>query len=1099
MRSALLIHLVAGTGFLACPAAGGEAPPRFTPLIPLKKPQIAASAEAYPGGGYNVENILDGFADGRQRSEYASAGKGRGTFIDFDFGGPTAIAAFRHIDRRDPATVKAAELIFSDSPGFRPVLARIPVEHANTRGGTTLATFQPVTARYVRWQVTAIGPHTTVGGAEISFYGAGKPESSPSRATASVVALPVLLKDGGEARSQLAQAGIVYPYIEPVDAVLEISGSPIRPITLKPMEQVLELRLPAVEAPAKTEVALKVAGKAVARYRLERRPVQPRVFYLLPHSHVDIGYTHVQTEVERKQWKYLEDAIALARRTADYPPGARFKWNCEVLWAVDSYLQQASQEKRRIFLDAVKRGWLHLDGLYGNELTGLCRPEELFRLLDCARKLSRQYGLTIDAAMISDVPGYTWGIVPALAHSGIRYLSMGPNHAHRIGRTLAEWAARPFYWLSPSGKEKVLCWVAGHGYSWFHPGVQGSIKNVKPRAFFLYLNQLEARQYPYEIVQLRYSIGGDNGPPDPDLPGYVKDWNSRYASPRMVIATTRELFQEFERRQGERIPRVRGDFTPYWEDGAASSARETAMARTASERLVQAEALWAICNPRGYPSRRFYSAWRNVILYNEHTWGAHCSISQPDSDFTRDQWKIKQSFALGARAQSRKLLEESLAGRRSGAEEIAAIDVYNTCSWPRADLVVLEADWTLAGDRILEAGGREVPSQRLSDGRLAFLAVDVPPLGAKRFLFRPGEAAPGGSARAGENSLRNQHLEIAVNERTGAVESFTASGIPGDLVDTGKGRGLNGYFYVRGRDPAAARQDGGVKISVKERGPLVASLVIESEAAGCRTLRRELRVTDGLYRIDIINELDRKRVREKEGLHFGFAFNVPGGIQRLDIPWAVIRPEKDQLPGACKNYLTVGRWVDISNDSFGVTWATLDAPLIEIGGITTDVVPSPFDPSCWIEHLEPSGTFYSYVMNNYWETNYKADQEGKTLFRYSIGPHGRFDGGASARFGIERSQPLVAVPVNPGDPIRESLLRVEPDSVLVSSLKPSEDGGALMIRLFNTGEQPARVRLRWREPAPTRIWISSPREEGSPLEGPIDLPGYGIIYLGIEK
>jgi len=25
-------------------------------------------------------------------------------------------------------------------------------------------------------------------------------------------------------------------------------------------------------------------------------------------------------------------------------------------------------------------------------------------------------------------PGYTWGIVPALAHSGVRYLSVGPNH-----------------------------------------------------------------------------------------------------------------------------------------------------------------------------------------------------------------------------------------------------------------------------------------------------------------------------------------------------------------------------------------------------------------------------------------------------------------------------------------------------------------------------------------------------------------------------------------------------------------------------------------------------------------------------------------------
>ena len=71
------------------------------------------------------------------------------------------------------------------------------------------------------------------------------------------------------------------------------------------------------------------------------------------------------------------------------------------------------------------------------------RPEELLRLLDCARRLWKRHNLTIDSAMISDVPGYTWGIVPTLAHSGVRYFSIGPNHCHRIGHTLAEWGDRP--------------------------------------------------------------------------------------------------------------------------------------------------------------------------------------------------------------------------------------------------------------------------------------------------------------------------------------------------------------------------------------------------------------------------------------------------------------------------------------------------------------------------------------------------------------------------------------------------------------------------------------------------------------------------------
>ena len=75
----------------------------------------------------------------------------------------------------------------------------------------------------------------------------------------------------------------------------------------------------------------------------------------------------------------------LIRKTADYPPGAQFKWNTEVLWAVDSYLRQASPEKQQELIDAIRAGQVELDALYGNELTGLCRPEELLRLMRMGR------------------------------------------------------------------------------------------------------------------------------------------------------------------------------------------------------------------------------------------------------------------------------------------------------------------------------------------------------------------------------------------------------------------------------------------------------------------------------------------------------------------------------------------------------------------------------------------------------------------------------------------------------------------------------------------------------------------------------------------
>jgi len=875
----------------------------------------------------------------------------------------------------------------------------------------------------------------------------------------------------------------------PVEAAVVVSGAESLKQSLELGFKVIEALAPAVDRPTQVKVDVKVAGESIGVRTVTVEPVRKWEVWLLHHSHVDIGYTHVQTEVERKHWQYYDQVIELARRTADYPAGSAFKWNAEVLWATDSFLRQASPEQRKAFADAVKKGWIGLDALYGNELTALCRPEELIRLVDYAQTLRDRFGVTIDSAMITDVPGYTWGIVPVLAQSGVKYFSVGPNRGHRIGSTLSAWGDKPFYWESPSGKESILCWVAGEGYSFFHSG------RLDAGRLLDYLKRLGDSQYPYDMVQVRYSIGGDNGPPDPDLSDFVRDWNEKYAYPKLVVARTSEMFSEFERRYADRVPRVRGDFTPYWEDGAASSAAETCINREAAERLVQAETLWAMLDPAGYPAEQFREAWRNVVLYDEHTWGAHCSITEPQSDFTKAQWKIKQAFALNADLQSRNLLGNALATHRTSAKTIAAVDVFNTCSWPRTDLVALPKSLTLAGDVVKDTEGRAVKSQRLSTGELAFLAEDVASFSAKRFTFQAGDVSALGTATAQGAALSNGSIALTVDEKTGAVRSLKWKEHDIELVDQESGIGLNDYFYVAGRDPKAPQRNGPAKISVKEQGPLVASLLVESEAPGCNKLTRELRVIDGIDRVDIIDVIDKKNIYDQEAVHLGFGFNVPGGVMRMDIPWAVVRPETDQLPGACKNYFTVQRWVDISNDNHGVTWATLDAPLIEVGAITND----PRGKSVgWIEHIQPSTTFYSYVMNNYWETNYKASQEGPTTFRYSIEPHGKFESGRAARFGVGQSQPLVAVPVDAETPIQRSILSVEPADVIVTAFKPSSDGKTWIVRLFNMGEQTAKVTLTRTKPARDAIWLSNLAEEAaSGISGPIEMAGYEIVTLRV--
>jgi len=511
--------------------------------------------------------------------------------------------------------------------------------------------------------------------------------------------------------------------------------------------------------------------------------------------------------------------------------------------------------------------------------------------------------------------------------------------------------------------------------------------------------------------------------------------------------------------------------------------------------LVQAETLWAMLNPAGYPDDRFYDAWRDVILYDEHTWGAHCSISQPDSDFTKAQWKIKQAFAIDAGDESRKLLNDSLAGHRKEATTVMAVDVFNTSSWVRTDMVVLGKDMKSAGELVKGPDGKAVKSQRLSTGELAFLAQDIAPFSAKRFTLQAGKVRRSGNAKAQGNQLSNRRIILKVDEKTGAIGSFKLKGNNIELVNRESGLGLNDYFYVAGREPSDPKRNGPVKVRVKEQGPLVASLLIESDAPGCKKLSREVRIIDGINRVDIINIIDKEKIYKQEGVHLAFAFNVPNGVMRMDTPLAVVQPEVDQLPGACKNYFTVQRWVDVSNREYGVTWATVDAPLIEVGDITNDPRGKTVG---WLKHIEPSTTLYSYVMNNYWETNYKAGQEGPTTFRYSIMPHRRFDSGRAAKFGIESSQPLIVVPVDSEAAVQHSILSVKPAGVIVTAFKPSEDGTARIVRLFNAGGKSVKARLKWAKPVPETTWLSNLAEERvSEITKPIDMAAYEMVTLRI--
>lgn len=805
-----------------------------------------------------------------------------------------------------------------------------------------------------------------------------------------------------------------------------------------------------------------------------------------PHSHLDIGYTHRQDDVMKLHWRNMERALDLAERTKDYPQGARYCWNTEATWAVAGYLKEyAGTPKAERLKQAIRDGVINVDMSLGSILTGISRQEELMHMFDDAHAISEEIGVELNTAMMSDVPGQAWGLATAMAQNGVKYYSPGPNYVpfygrignDRAGALHVRWGDRPFYWQSQSGTDKVLVWQAGRGYSWFHGWLANRIGVCGLEPIWAYLTELESERFPYNTCYLRYTVHGDNGPPDQAMSDVIKAWNEKYDSPQFTISTAKAFFTDFEEKYGEQLPVFGGDMTPTWEDGAASTARETAMNRESAARLSQTETLWTMLKGTlDYPASLFREAWKNVLLFSEHTWGASASGPDPHSKFTKELWEGKKLYADNADRQSKELFAKAVAPIQS---EGNYIHVINTNLWNRTDVVMLDAATDLTGKVLVDEAGNECPVQALSDGRWAFTAKNIPALSSAVYTIREAkrkkkvQPAPA-SMVAAPNKLANAWVELEIDPVRGTITSLKQKGTDYQYCS---GNGLNDYMYSNRMSTENKTVERIKRITVLEDGPVLATFRIESDAPGCNSLWRDVTVYRDLQRVDLCNTLDKQDILEFENVRFVFPFNIQHPEITMDLAMSEIHPEREQLEGVNKHYYSLQNGLAVGDLEYAVCLTTIDAPFVELGS------PSGIDYRLntrhgygWWQSAQLSPVVYSWVMTNTWRTNYKASQGGMAQFRYSLQLCNPLDLNLKQR-GAEQEHKLLAVTSARPDRV-EQLFRLKGNHrIAVSSIRPSDDGKAFILSLHNMDKQSVRTAFEWGTMNPRKVSVCNYKQE----------------------
>ena len=461
---------------------------------------------------------------------------------------------------------------------------------------------------------------------------------------------------------------------------------------------VSEVSFPDIRCPTEVHLSLWTAGVLQDEARIPWKPEKHWEVYLVHYAHHDLGYTDLPDKVLAEYDGFMDQVLRYCQETEDWPEEeAKFRYLCEQSWSVVHFVEHRPPEVVERLAHFIRNGQIEVSVLFANEIQELCGHEELIRLLYPSFRLKRELGIELASAEHNDIPGFSWGLASVLAGAGIRYFSpgvplwyfgRGEEQVHPLWDTaeaLPLTMPAACWWEGPDGA-RVLLWSDLHGNEWQPYDLQQALSELPGM-----LRDLERQGYPYDMVS--YTLRGghrDNAPPTLRYAHLVREWNRRWAYPRLINATNALFLRAFERRWGNTLKTLRGDVpgTDYCA-AATCTPKETALNRNTHDGLLTAEKLAAIASLLAgyeYPQAILDEAYRQALYYDEHCWG----MAHPGGPAQDGSWSEKGGFAYKAAALTHDIIVKAsnrLAERVAYPEEGYYLTVFNPLAQERSEIV----------------------------------------------------------------------------------------------------------------------------------------------------------------------------------------------------------------------------------------------------------------------------------------------------------------------------------------------------------------------------------------------------------------------------
>ncbi len=896
----------------------------------------------------------------------------------------------------------------------------------------------------------------------------------------SVKSFPAIIKENGK-EYQLGAAEILH-FGAPAKVKLFFDNKLVKETRVDFGYNQIEVNLPKVEKSKPISYKLKI-GDFIDEGEITVSPIKKWQVNFVQHTHTDIGYTRPQTEILAEHLRYIDYALDYCDNTDNYPESSKFRWTCEAAWPVDEYLRcrpkaQIDRLKRR-----VAEGRIELSGMYFN-FDGLPDEQILAASLQSIKHF-RENELPVKVAMQDDVNGIGWCLNDYFNSLGIKYLNMG-THGHRA--LIAFDKPTMFWWESPSGK-RLLTFRAEHymtGNTVFkiHSGDFNTFENE----LLSYLINLNKKGYKYNLIAIQHSgFLTDNSPPSTLASEMIKKWNEKFEWPKLKTATASEFFEEMETKYGDNFPVIKGAWPDWWTDGFGASAREVATVRTAQTDLIANASGLTMAALQGskMPDKiedRIEAANNALLFYTEHTVGYHGSVNEPFSENTMEQRALKESYAWEAGRRAKMIGEETMGLLQSyfQREKEPSLLVFNTLNWKRSGIITTYIDnQTIPQNsnfKIVDENGNEAkaqPVEKFSDG--AYWAIwvdDIPAFGYKKYVVKTNKdevVQQNSSTDFKNNVVENRWYKITIDNERGAISGLFDKELQKELVDKNAKYKLGEFIYelLDNREQMVS-----FKLDEYTREPLdsvwfdgylqgkiwnTIKFKGDTKAAnypGSYTF--EIRLFNISKRIDLVYSINKKMVTKPEGIYIAFPFTLENGELAFDVQGGEIRAGVDQIRGSANDWNTVQNYARLKNNDAQILLSSKEIPLMQFGAINTGRYKA--------GELPETTHIFGWPMNNYWTTNFNAEQHGGITWSYSISSSEDESQKAATQFGWGNRVPFLSR-VLPGggegdDNWSGSFISGWPDNVLLVSSFAAADGKSAILHLRETGGKNTILKLK---------------------------------------